>query len=111
MTSEWRRIMFEKLFVALLAFMGVAGISGEIVCEREDFPGHLQGIAADPSGICWSFYDTVVKTDYRGKIIASAKAPRHSGDLCIADGRVPFFTSLSTVMTRCRFRRMRMLSS
>ena len=81
--------MLKNWFAALVALLGVTVASGaEIVCEKEDFKGHLQGIAADSSGICWSFYDTVVKTDYTGKILASVKSPRHSGDLCIADGRV-----------------------
>ena len=81
--------MLKNWFVALAAFLGAAGVSGaEIACEKNDFSGHLQGIAADSSGIYWSFYNTVVKTDYTGKILASVKSPRHSGDLCLADGKV-----------------------
>ena len=70
------------------AFIALGASGGEIVCEKADFRGHLQGIAADSSGIYWSFYDTVVKTDYAGKILTSVKSPRHSGDLCVAGGRV-----------------------
>ena len=81
--------MLRHRFGALVALLGVAMVSGaEIVCEKADFRGHLQGIAADASGIYWSFYDTVVKTDYAGKILASVKSPRHSGDLCVNAGLV-----------------------
>ncbi|MBQ6352557.1 MAG: hypothetical protein IJJ28_04760, partial [Lentisphaeria bacterium] len=74
---------------ALLAVFGVlAAAAGEIVCEKQDFAGHLQGIVADASGIYWSFYDSVIKNDYTGRIIASVKAPRHTGDPCIAEGRI-----------------------
>ena len=79
-----------RKFVSTILFSmcAVLASGGEIVCEKDDFPGHLQGIAADAGGIYWSFYDTVIKTDYAGKILASVKSPRHSGDLCLADGKV-----------------------
>ena len=81
--------MFKfRLAVLLAAFGALGAAAGTIVCEKNDFRGHLQGIAADSSGIYWSFYDTVVKTDYSGRIIASVKAPRHTGDPCIAEGRI-----------------------
>ena len=81
--------MAKKWFAALAAVFAALGASGaEIVCGKNDFRGHLQGIAADAGGIYWSFYDTVVKTDYAGRILASVEAPRHSGDLCVAGGRV-----------------------
>ena len=81
--------MFKFQLAALLAAFGVIGAAaGTIVCEKNDFPGHLQGIAADSSGIYWSFYDTVIKTDYTGRIIASVKAPRHTGDPCLAEGKL-----------------------
>ena len=79
-----------RKFLAVLwaAAFGFGAAGGEIVCGKNDFPGHLQGIAADSSGIYWSFYDTVVKTDYTGKLLAAVKSPRHSGDLCLAGGNV-----------------------
>ena len=81
--------MLKYLFTVLAALLGAAGAhGGEIVCAKSDFNGHLQGIAADSTGIYWSFYDTVVKTDYTGRIVASVKAPRHAGDLCVVGGRV-----------------------
>ena len=81
--------MFKFRLAALLAtFAMLNAAGGEIVCEKHDFRGHLQGIAADASGIYWSFYDSVIKTDYAGRIIASVEAPRHTGGLCIADDRI-----------------------
>ena len=80
--------MRKFLSTILFAVCAVLASGGEIVCEKEDFPGHLQGIAADSGGIYWSFYDTVIKTDYTGKLVAAVKSPRHSGDLCLADGKV-----------------------
>lgn len=81
--------MFRRLVIALLfaAFFPTAS-GGEIVCAAKGFPGHLQGIAADESGIYWSFYDTVVKTDYAGRELARVGIPRHAGDLCVAEGKV-----------------------
>ena len=78
-----------KRFVAILfALFALTASGGEIVCEAKGFAGHLQGIAADESGIYWSFYDTVVKTDWTGKELARVAIPRHAGDLCLAGGKV-----------------------
>ena len=84
--------IFEKRRLVLLvvaALFAVANIhAGEIQCEAGGFAGHLQGIAADATGIYWSYYDTILKTDYAGKTLATVKIPRHSGDLCAANGKV-----------------------
>ena len=81
--------MFRR-FVAALSFVLFCGAvsAAEIVCEAKGFAGHLQGIAADSSGIYWSFYNTVVKTDYAGRELARVAIPRHAGDLCVAGGKV-----------------------
>ena len=74
---------------AIAAMFWVASVqAGEILCEAGGFVGHLQGITADSTGIYWSYYDTIVKTDYAGKTLVSVKIPRHSGDLCAANGKV-----------------------
>lgn len=78
----------RKYAVALAALFGLAVSGGEILCEASGFPGHLQGIAADASGIYWSFYSTVVKTDYTGRELARVQIPRHAGDLCVAEGKL-----------------------
>ena len=74
--------------VLLLALLAAPLSGGEIVCAPKGFAGHLQGIAADESGIYWSFYDTVVKTDWSGKELARVAIPRHAGDLCLSEGKV-----------------------
>ncbi len=84
--------IFDKCVLVLMlvaTFLIVASVhAGEILCEAGGFVGHLQGITADATGIYWSYYDTIVKTDYAGKTLASVKIPRHSGDLCAANGKV-----------------------
>lgn len=67
---------------------GAKGRSNEIFCGTGGFSGHLQGIAGDESGIYWSFYDTVLKTDWKGREIASTSIPVHAGDLCLHDGKL-----------------------
>ena len=80
----------SKTFISLILSIvfSMVATAGEIACEAKGFPGHLQGIAADSTGIYWSFYDTIVKTDFTGKTLVSVKSPRHSGDLCVANGTV-----------------------
>ena len=82
--------MMKRLFELMVWALAVtfAATAGEIFCEAKNFPGHVQGIAADATGIYWSFYDTIVKTDYKGKTLLTTKIPRHAGDLCAADGKV-----------------------
>lgn len=80
------RVLVLLIIVSVLSALGVQ--AGEIISEASGFVGHLQGIAADETGVYWSFYDTILKTDYAGKTLASVKIPRHAGDLCAADGKV-----------------------
>ena len=81
-----KKRLFELMFFVLAVTF--AATAGEIFCEAKNFPGHVQGITADATGIYWSFYDTIVKTDYKGKTLLTTKIPRHAGDLCAADGKV-----------------------
>ena len=79
----------KKFLGILFAWVLCSLASGsEIVCSEQGFSGHLQGIAADDTGIYWSFYDTLVKTDYTGKKIASVEVPPHAGDLCAVHGLI-----------------------
>lgn len=90
----------KSVICVLLAFVYVAfGESGKVLENQEthpnkifcgvgEFPGHLQGIAADENGIYWSFYDTILKTDWAGKMLKKIPSPTHAGDLCIADGLI-----------------------
>ena len=76
---------FVFLFSLVFAF---ASFAGSFLCESNGFPGHVQGITADRTGIFWSFYDTIVKTDFKGKTIKSVNIPKHAGDLCAANGKI-----------------------
>ena len=58
-----------------------------ITCDG-DYRFHLQGVATDGVDIYWSFTDEIIRTDLKGKILASQKAPSHQGDLCYKDGVV-----------------------
>ena len=77
------------LFLLCVSSIWMVHASDEwIECSEKGFKGHLQGIAADESGIYWAFYDTLLKTDYQGKKIASVPRIAHMGDLCVANGKV-----------------------
>lgn len=81
--------MIRKCIALAMLFSFTAMASAtEIVFEKKDFKGHLQGIAADKTGIYWSFYDVIHKTDYTGKITASIASPVHAGDLCFFEGKI-----------------------
>ena len=97
MKNNFSRMM--KTFCALfLAYSFVLMLSGaeEIklppnvrnFAPGEFFPGHLQGISADESGIYWSCYDRVLKTGWDGKKLACVRTPRHAGDCCLKDGKL-----------------------
>ncbi len=78
----------RRLVAVLVAVMAIAAYAGEIVCEANGFVGHIQGISADATGIYWSFFDTIVKTDYKGKTLLTTAIPKHAGDLCAANEKV-----------------------
>jgi hypothetical protein len=53
------------------------------------YPGHLQGICTDEcDAIYWSWTDTLVKTDARGRVLKQVKVAKHHGDLCFYDRKV-----------------------
>ncbi len=79
-----RRLFLMALMVMTSFIVG----AGEIICEAKHFLGHVQGITADATGIYWSFYDTIVKTDYKGKTLLTTAIPRHAGDLYAANGNI-----------------------
>ena len=43
--------MKHFIIFLLLTFLSVITFAAEIVCQKQDFIGHLQGIAADKTGI------------------------------------------------------------
>ena len=58
-----------------------------ILCEGS-YGGHVQGVATDGESIYWSFTVAIVKTDLKGHVLVTRKAPTHQGDLCYKDGLV-----------------------
>ena len=58
-----------------------AGVYAKTVdSEAIDFIGHVQGIAADETGIYCSFAYEFLKLDFAGKTLFRRPAPFHSGD-------------------------------
>lgn len=79
-----KRLLLLFLLAATLGAAGRELINSDIV-----FNYHLQGVAADETGIYWSFTDTLVKTDYNLKLLKKVTFENyHGGDLCAADGYI-----------------------
>jgi len=81
----------KKLFICctiLSALMLCAAQERYITLPPEGLEGHIQGVAADETGIYWSHTTSLLKTDYEGKILASVKVPSHAGSLCVTDGKL-----------------------
>ncbi|MBN1417504.1 MAG: hypothetical protein JXP34_01945, partial [Planctomycetes bacterium] len=70
------------------AFLALAPVGAQVVCPGS-YGGHLQGIAVDPGGVIfWSFTTALVKTDEKGKELATVSVPSHHGDLAFRDGKL-----------------------
>lgn len=50
--------------------------------------GHVQGICCDDDAIYAAFTNQVYKIDWSGKVVKSVAAPQHSGDPCLANGKL-----------------------
>ena len=77
--------MKHLLFLLFMAVITL-GASPLILNLDVSYPSHLQGVAADETGLYFSFTDVLVKTDYKGKVLKEFKYVPHMGDLCIVDG-------------------------
>ncbi len=78
----------SSLLVAFVWLLAAGPDRTEVLCEGT-YDGHLQGIAVDgDKAIYWSFTTVLVKTDWSGKILKTAKVPTHHGDLTYHDGKV-----------------------
>ena len=76
-----------KYFILTLLTTASALFAHPIVENlNTSYPSHLQGIAADETGVYWTFTDVLVKTDYKCNVLKEVKLPPHMGDLCIVDG-------------------------
>ena len=76
----------KYLLLLLLTAAFTLGASPLIINSDASYPSHLQGVAADETGLYFSFTDVLVKTDYTGKVLKEFKYVSHMGDLCIVDG-------------------------
>ena len=71
-----------KKFLLFSAFFTAALLQAETIRTVDmDFRGHLQGIAADETGIYCSFAHDMMKVDYSGKAIRRFTTPSHAGDM------------------------------
>ena len=78
-----------KIFLICLITVSVFLLRADYITnENVSYKSHIQGIAADETGIYWSFTNILVKTDYEGKVLKEVTNPTHGGDLCIADGDI-----------------------
>lgn len=77
-----------SVFAVLSCCLHLYGAEQWIDCPEKHLDGHIQGIAADESGIYWSFSRALIKTDYSGKKLFSMKNIPHYGDVCVVDGKV-----------------------
>ncbi len=55
---------------------------------------HVQGICCDDEALYVVFENYVYKLDWTGSVLRSTAAPSHSGDACLANGRL--YVSMST---------------
>lgn len=59
-----------------------------------DASAHVQGICCDDDALYVVFENYVYKLDWNGDILRSTPAPSHSGDACLANGRL--YVSMTT---------------
>ncbi len=56
--------------------------------------GHVQGICCDEDAIYAVFTNRIYKIDWQGNVLKSVSAPQHSGDPCLANGKL--YASMSS---------------
>lgn len=78
----------KYFFLLILFAAGTLCGSNLIVTSGHSCKSHLQGIAADETGIYWSFTQELIKTDYQGRFLAKAPLFFHTGDICMVDGEI-----------------------
>ncbi len=84
------RWAISLIFVLLSNATGATGLlaAAPIECGGT-YSGHLQGVATQGDEyIFWSFTNTLVKTDLKGKILVKVSVDGHSGDLCVQDDKI-----------------------
>ena len=91
----------RRVLAGLLTVCAICASGAETIPCEGVYGAHLQGVAADREAIYWSFTTTLVKTDFKGKRLASVNVAWHHGDLCVHDGKVYVAVDLGPFNRRC----------
>lgn len=77
-------------FFILVFLITASMLSAHPIVENlnTSYYSHLQGIAADETGVYWTFTDVLVKTDYKCNVLKEVKLSPHMGDICMVDGDI-----------------------
>ena len=60
-----------------------------VVAEQDGvWCGHIQGMCASSNALYFTCHNQIVKTDWSGRLLKRTKALRHTGDICIWNGRL-----------------------
>ena len=71
-----------KTFFTSAAFLLLFQLTAQVFfTETRNFRGHIQGFAADETGIYCAFGYDVAKFDFNGKVLIRIAAPPHAGDI------------------------------
>ena len=98
-TPFLRQTLAASLFAATLAvtlidsnFVRADGFVPQVIATTpgalDDAIGHVQGICCDEDAIYAVFTNAVYKIDWNGDVVKSVSAPQHSGDPCLANGKL-----------------------
>ena len=49
---------------------------------------HVQGMCVVSNALYFAMYDQLLKTDWMGRPLKSVEAPKHTGDMCLWNGRI-----------------------
>lgn len=85
--------------ILILSLIGGAASHADDVASQADVPmikvkcggsykHHLQGVCTNKDAIYWSFTTTLVKTDWKGKLLKKIPVLNHHGDLCFHGGKL-----------------------
>ena len=50
--------------------------------------GHVQGMCANSNALYFAYHTQIVKTDWLGRLVKRVEVPRHTGDICLWNGRL-----------------------
>lgn len=85
----------KNFLLIVCAFFAFALCARIVSTEDADFRGHVQGIAADETGIYCSFSRELLKVDFAGKTLLRCPSPFHSGDVTTDGEKIYVSVSIS----------------